>query len=418
MRAQRALPAVLALAACGHPAPAPVVATPPPALVPGDASVATAPVDAPPPSQDELLAAIQKAMTDLDGAARQCWAAVAVERFDIEGNLEARITVDTGHATIELVTDTTRSPKLAACMTSVLAAYPWAPPLRGQTIQLPFKFRAPDGQSVVDRALVPFHGQGKIAVAVLLDENNTGNAAASMFEVALEANATTGMRSTTRPELWFPISGAGTWRSPGGQGDLPAYVPAIGAREIVAGPTGLHALVVVTPGGAEGAARAGALPTPELVAGGKFARPLTLHGATWCPGQPTVSTCDGVPCCGGAPPSVPPGYPSEIIYAEPAVVHAAAVSATAVRLAAGGQLAAHRHAKETELLAFREGGGTLTIDGNAFPVTATSVAQIPPGMTHSFVAAKATTVLQFFTPAGPEQAYHTTPPGRLRGGAP
>ena len=51
-------------------------------------------------------------------------------------------------------------------------AYPWAPPLHGQTIQLPFKFRAPDGQNVIDRPLVPCaRRRARSSVAVLLDEN-------------------------------------------------------------------------------------------------------------------------------------------------------------------------------------------------------------------------------------------------------
>ena len=54
-------------------------------------------------------------------------------------------------------------------MTRVLDAYRWAPPLHGQTIRVPFKFRAPNGQNTIDRALVPWNGQGKLSVAVLLD---------------------------------------------------------------------------------------------------------------------------------------------------------------------------------------------------------------------------------------------------------
>ena len=144
--------------ACGHaPEPAPlqqrdnaVVATPPVAAA-SDAAEA---------SEDERLAAIQKAMNELRGASQECWAAAATERFDIEGELTFQIAIASGKAQATAVHDTARNTRLATCVAQLLSAYPWAPPLRGQTIQLPFKFRAPDGQSTIDRALVAWNGQG------------------------------------------------------------------------------------------------------------------------------------------------------------------------------------------------------------------------------------------------------------------
>ncbi|HEV7554786.1 MAG TPA: hypothetical protein VGO00_04975, partial [Kofleriaceae bacterium] len=191
----------IAVCACGGDARRPATPVSP---VPADAAVANQPIDAIDAGQDEQLAAIGYAMKQLDGAARQCWAVAATERVDIEGDVVAQIDIpDSGNAGVAIVKDTARNPKLAACMTKVLAVYPWAPPLRGQSIQLPFKFTAPDGQSVIDRQLVSFAAQGKVAVAVLLDEANTGNAAASMFEVRIAAGASTGMRWANRAELWY-----------------------------------------------------------------------------------------------------------------------------------------------------------------------------------------------------------------------
>ena len=73
---------------------------------------------------------------------------------------------------------------------------------------MPFKFTAPDGQSVIDRALVAWKGQGKLSVAVLLDEDNSGNAAASMFELAIAAGGTTAMAKAERAELWYFLGDA------------------------------------------------------------------------------------------------------------------------------------------------------------------------------------------------------------------
>ena len=66
----------------------------------------------------------------------------------------------------------------------------------------PVRVPRAQGQSVIDRRFVPFAGQGSVSVAVLLDDNNTGNAQASMFELAIAKGGTTGMRTAPRAEVW------------------------------------------------------------------------------------------------------------------------------------------------------------------------------------------------------------------------
>jgi len=197
-RARGAVAALAMLAACPSPSPDPVRPQP----GPGSGS-ARAPGDAAPASQDEQLAAIQKAMNELDEATQGCWAAAAVERFDIEGELTARIEIGDGTAIVGLVQDTTRTPRLASCVIAVLTNYPWAPPLPRPDDPAAVQVRAPDGQNVIDRALVPWNGQAKVSMAVLLDEHNSGNGAASMIEVAISGGGTTTERSPDRAELWY-----------------------------------------------------------------------------------------------------------------------------------------------------------------------------------------------------------------------
>ncbi len=48
---------------------------------------------------------------------------------------------------------------------------------------------------------------------------------------------------------------------------------------------------------------------------------------------------------------------------------------------------------------------TMIVDGVSLPVTSTTVVQVPAGVEHSFTAAEATRVVQFYTPAGPEQRF-------------
>ncbi len=385
----RALAALLVLAACGpekSPSP-PAPGSAAPAGAAGSAAGAgSAAADDPaaPPSpavQEARLAAIQKAMTELRPASQQCWAAAATARFDIEGELTAQIDIAAAGAQVQLIRDTTRNTQLAACVRQLLAAYRWAPPLIGQVIQLPFKFAAPDGQNTIDRALVAWTGQGagasRIAVRVLLDETNTGSAAASMFEVAMAAGGTTGPRWADRAELWYFLA-AGEVRGHTGPpravaaGDM-LYVPEGGVREVRAGAGELRAMIAVVPGGREGAARAGALPNREV------------SGVEHLLAAPVVLPASAARTVGAV---------TSFTRALQAPVLAAAI----VRLPAGGQLAAQ---PGTELLYVLAGRGTLTINGVALPVTPTSVVQLPRGVGSSLIADAELRMVQVVAPAAP-----------------
>jgi quercetin dioxygenase-like cupin family protein len=375
--------AALAACACGHPRE-----RGPGADSPGSASLPPAIANDAEPSQDEVLAAIQKAMNELDEAAQQCWAAAATDRFDIEGELRLQIEIAPATAQAAVVDDSARNAKLAACLVKLLAGYPWAPPLHGRSIQLPFKFRAPDGQSTIDRSLVAWNGQGKVSVAVLLDDNNAGNDAASMFEIAVAAGGTTGLRRADRAELWYFL-GAGQVTLAGARravaaGDM-MYAPPGSAREVAATSAGLHAMVVVVPGGREGAARSGALPTREAGAAATAALPVILPA--------TGARADG----------------SAAIFAEPATIRDRTLAAAVVALPARTRVAEHTHAHETELWYLLAGGGTLSVNGVDLPITPTSVVQIPRNTRHAFAATSDVRAIQIFTPAGPAQRLEAHP---------
>jgi quercetin dioxygenase-like cupin family protein len=336
-----------------------------------------------PPLNDEILAAIQKAMNELDRAAQQCWAVAATRRFDIAGEIALQIDIAAppAPAAASVVRDTAHDTTLSACLVQLMAGYRWAPPLYGQAIQLPFRFRAPDGQNTIDRALVAWNGQGPVSVAVLLDEANTGSAAASMFELAIAAGGTTGLRRAERAELWYFLA-AGRVGAPGAghpvaAGDM-MFVPRGGAREVAATAGDLHAMLVMVPGGREGAARAGALPTPaQGEAGPRPKPPVILPASAARPEGPAIR------------------------YAGAAEIPDRTLAASVLTVPAGGELAEHVHA-EAELLYVLAGDGTLTVAGVALPVTATSVVQIPRNTRHAFVATSAVRAVQIFTPAGPE----------------
>ncbi|HEY4241410.1 MAG TPA: cupin domain-containing protein [Kofleriaceae bacterium] len=370
--------ALLVLAACSGAAPPEKLHHPPFAVQP----LPDAAIDAAPPvSQEETLAAIQKAMNELAPASQQCWAAAAaVDGFRIGGDLALRVTVP-GHA--EIVTDTVHDATLTGCMTNLLANYRYAPPLAGQSFQLPFHFTAPDGQSTIDRRYVPAKTQDGVSVSVLIDEVNSGNAAASMFELAIAGD--TGLRKTDRAELWYFLTDAevtgplGLLRAHVAAGDM-MYVPAGGARAVGTS----RAVVVAVPGGREGAARGGALPTPiEDVTGG---RPPTKDFHVF-------------------PAAQAKRFDPATIFVEPATEHDAALAASILAMPAGSAVRAHVHPHETELLYVLEGSATLGVGDSQLPLRSTMVVQIPPNTPHSLAIESNFRALQIYTPAGPEQRF-------------
>jgi quercetin dioxygenase-like cupin family protein len=346
-------------------------------------------VSTPPPpdaavSQDEVLAAIQKAMNELTPAVQGCWAAAATEHFDIAGELAAQIDVKPGATHAAIVRDSAHDDALAACVVALLEKYPYAPPLRGQSFQLPFEFKAPDGQSVIDRRMVSWRGQDKLSIAVLLDANNSGNPAASLLEVAIAANGATPTRIADRAEVWYFLGPArarwGTKDERVAAGDM-LYVPKGGARSIEALDQDVHAVLALVPGGREGAARAGALPMREASMGTSSIEPVLLRGST-------ATT-----------------YGPATIYLDDSVAKATPLAASILQLPGGAKVPEHVHDKETEILYVLAGSGTMTIAGKDIQVTSTSVIQIPPNTKHAFSAAEPVRAVQFYTPAGPEQRF-------------
>ncbi len=402
---RRAVALVVALAACGE------RSQPSPLPQPGTASVAE---DAPDTSLDpdrpeleevpeeERIAAIEHAMNQLAPIASTCWAAAAADDFRLAGDVRAQIAIDRDAgpgAAIDITANSTDDDVLADCLSEVLAAYDWAPPLVGQTIELPFHFAAPAMQNVIDRRFVPRKTQSGVSIGVLLDERNTGNAGLSLFELEATGGARLQPREIERPEAWFITAGAVTVKTAGGAdlalGVYDVLLLPAGARiEVLAGDEEpLRALVAVVPGGREGSARAGALP-------GKG----TTMAVRARPPQPTVRRASAA-----------------TYYVQPAmgvwlVVERAPTPKLALSfLALGPRVAVppHVHAKETEALYVMSGGGTMTVAGTSIPVTQHSVVQVPPGVEHGFTGgADVTIAVQLYSPGGPEQRFKK-PPAKL-----
>lgn len=379
--------ALAAAAACHEPRP---TAPQPPA--PSDAgadaddlglgSAGGDPDEAP---QEERIAAVEHAMNELAPVANQCWAVAASDDFRLAGTIRALLTIGHGGARVELTADEPGDPLLAECLIRVLEAYPWAAPLDGQTIELPFRFTAPTMQNLIDRRMVAHHAQAGLDVAVLLDAKNSGNPAVGLIDVRAEATRGVGPRRPDRDELWVLTAPAtvviGKVRTPLVAGDV-VVVPRGASLELVAsGGAAIAATVALIPGDALGVARAGAL--PELLPSQVPAKPPTARVVA-------AASARRYPRTGGAT--------TLLIEQGPA-------SLGVLEADAGAVVPPHVHAKETEVLYLLAGGGTMTIAGVAIAVEPTAVIQIPPGVEHSFTATAATRALQLYSPPGPEQRF-------------
>lgn len=349
--------------------------------------------------EDERIAAIEVAMNALAPVANQCWAAAAADDFRLAGDVRALVSVGPrsgAGASVEIMANTTDDDSLARCLSAVLGAYAWAPPLAGQAIELPFHFTAPAMQNVVDRSFVPHKAQAGVDVAVVLDETNTGNAALSMAEVKIKQGRI-GPRQAERLELWM-VSRASTMlvKVAGGKtlsvppGDV-LLVPKGARLEIMEFATPFDAVVAFVPGGREGTLRAGAIP----------GKPATLGPLK--KGEPQVSVIE----LGKATSYPGPGRVATILVEPPLVK--GAVSLGVLTIDAGVKVPLHVHAKETEALYIIEGAGSMPIAGTTVPVTSTSVVQIPPNTEHGFEATERTVAIQLYTPAGPEQRFKKPP---------
>lgn len=382
---------VAAAAGCSGAKPTPAAPTSATAAIDAPSVAGEADSEAAQKAADaERLAAIDHAINQLDEASQLCWAsASAVDGFELAGAMHFRIDIEAATAVVAVLEDDVKNPRLRECMQQLLAAFRWAPPLHGQSIELPFVFRAPVRQSVIDRRLVPLRSVGAErtapSVAVLLDERNAGNPTASMLAVHWPPGVSTGERLASRSELWYFLAAAevrsGKQQLTVAAGDV-VWVPANSVRDIRAA-NGTMAVLLVLPGGVEGSARAGALATPLTVATPSNSGKLVTFSALGATPWPTAT--------GSA----------TIIADSPALP--AAVSLLQFR--AGATVPTHRHDRESEWLYVLAGRAQITLEGITLAVDANSVVQIPAGIEHSAVISEDFRAVQFYTPGGPEQRF-------------
>jgi quercetin dioxygenase-like cupin family protein len=400
-----ALAVILVLAGC------PGGGAKPPGVDPGDGDgggsggtdvAPTSGPDARVVGEDERLAMIAHAMNELAPVASQCWAAGAVDDYRLAGEVTLAIAPHGDGARVSVARDTTGDAVLSGCLQQVASAYGWRPELAGEVIELPFAFTAPNGQNVIDRRLVPMNAQAGVGVGVIVDAKNSGNAAASVYDVTIPAKGAVALAQAERHEVWYVTSGEGWVTGPVAERQRSTVVagsvvdvPAGAYRGVTAGTSGLSAAVFVVPGQVEGVARGGALP-------GK-----------------TVFASDTVPKSAVGPKVIAVGteYKADkravYMFLDSAAKGASPdVALEVLALDAGAAVPEHVHAKETEILYVLAGAGTMVVDGVTLPVDASSVVQIPANVTHAASVTAAFRAIQLYTPGGPEQRFKKPPDPR------
>ncbi len=407
----RAAWVALTFAACGgsqEPAPA----------APPEAPAAAAPEQPEQPEQSQeptldalRIAAIEKAVNDNQAAQHRCWERAAANNYRVSGTVVLAIEFASATAAgqVAVLSDQTNEPALGQCLVELYQNYEWPAVWEpGIGIELPFAFAPATAQFTVHRDYVPVHGEGSVRVQVLLDAKSTGNQAASLSVLTLAPKAVVPLQLHDAATVWYLESGSGVVYGARGKragrkvsaGDAIYIAAGVAAGfEVTKGP--VTAVQVYAPGGPEQRYEdpKEARGTTEVSV--EQARKLAREGV----GGPMVITHAKAPVY-----PLAGGQASVRQFFDAASAGDDRIAAGQLQAIADMAIAPHTH-PSTELLFVREGGGTMTIDGEAYPVTADMAIQIPAGIEHSFTAGSSGVMaLQFYTPAGPEQRFKPPSP--------
>jgi len=279
---------------------------------------------------------------------------------------------------VDVVSDELKNKRLNACMVELWRAHNWgnvfAP---GDAIRLPpFSFVAPDAQYLVHSAFVPVSKREGAQTAVLLNEANTGNGAASMSLVQLRGEGTFHRHASI--EIFFVLSGTGTVRSTHGSETLsPGSVVYLGRGldHAFRADKGLVAVQFLSP-----------WENPK--SGASQTRNMHVRKSQDVRRLPIARGMGDV----------------RIVF-EYANTGEHAVYVGALTAKVDMEVRPHSHKDSSEYLFVISGSGTMRIAGRSMEARAGDAIQIPPGVLHDLVVESEMKVLQFYTPVGPEQRF-------------
>jgi quercetin dioxygenase-like cupin family protein len=358
-------------------------------------------------SEDEpRIAAIEKAVNDTQAARHECWAFAAADDFRLAGRIVLRLTfAATDSAAVEVIRDQPGDPRLRQCLVQLYEAYVWPRVFEpGQAIELPFDFQAPDAQyTVAARYVEPaVLAEGKLEVAVLIDEKNSGNGAGALSTLILSDGMEVPLHRHSSTELLFVKSGQGLVYGLGGRENAVRvgpghgiYIPAGTAHGFVhQGDEPIKLVQLYTPAGPEkrfkGGPDVGTTPVSEAEA----RRPARGHRLPIVVKKPSEHTIAG-------------GDARVAIYFEQSVTGDKAASMSVFTARPGARVPPHRHAAESEILLVLRGAGVMTVLGESYPIEPMTAVQVPANIEHGFEVTgdEPVEAIQFYTPAGPEQRF-------------
>jgi mannose-6-phosphate isomerase-like protein (cupin superfamily) len=385
----------------------------PDAVAPDSAGVAEAPA-----AEAATVAAIEQAINDTRAARHTCWARGAVDDYRLAGRITLRVQFGAdGPPVVTVRDDQPQDVRLTYCLVDLYRGHAWpdvfAP---GTVVELPFAFEAPRYQYTIQAEHVPWlvlkgepPADGSDPIPgdpspwrVLLDAANTGNDDIAVVLVELRAASE---RAGTPPQsapvaherttmLFYVIDGQAEIVSAAGQraGQLvragqAIWVPPGTTYAVRPTDALLTAVQIFVPAGPELALR-GEAPADTAPARGRRGARL-----------PRVQAAPQIyPIAGGQ---------AEVgLYFDRASGHEAASLAT-LTARPGMRIPAHVHERETEMVLVLAGTGTMTIDGDTYPIAPMTAIQIPPGTEHAVEVSgpEPLRALQVYTPSGPEQRF-------------
>lgn len=356
-------------------------------------------------TQKKQLAVIESAINAHGVATHTCWSMAAADDYRVAGRVLLRLTFGGGGqvATVAVEGDTVEDPVLIECLSEMWKASQWPAELfaAGDQIRLPpFEFVAPEGQYVVNArhaVLYEIGADKKSGASLLIDYKNSGNSAGALTLLTLKPGFKAPLHQHTSAEVLYVLSGTGTLsghRRSGKPETVSAgtaiYIPAGAPHAFDAGAEPVVVLQLYAPGGPEQRFKG-------VDVGGT--EPVKKRGRR----DPEVKTrshaqVKSYTVAGGK------GTASLLFDAESAPDNVSSVGG--LTLQGKTAIPQHIHANSTEILFIIEGGGIMTVAGEAREVGRLDAIQIPPGVDHAFVAGDETVkAIQFYTPSGPEQRF-------------
>jgi mannose-6-phosphate isomerase-like protein (cupin superfamily) len=355
------------------------------------------------------IAAIEKAVNDTGAARHECWAFAAADDFRLRGRVSLRFTfAASATAAVEVVSDQPGDPRLSECLVQLYQAYVWPRVFEpGQSIVLPFDFQAPDAQyTVAARYVEPARlAEGKLEVAVLIDEKNSGNGAGALSTLILSGGMEVPLHRHSSAEILYVKSGRGLIYGLGGRKKAVRvgpghgiYIPAGTAHAFVhQGDEPARLVQLYTPAGPEkrfkGGPDVGTTPVSEAEA----RRPARGHPVPFIIKKPSEHVIAG-------------GDARVAIYFDQSVTGDRAASMGVFTARPGARVPPHRHAAESEILLVTRGAGSMTVAGESYPIEPMTAVQVPANIEHSFevTGEEPVEAIQFYTPAGPEQRFKSS----------